>query len=87
MQIDIKHSKNALAGWDVDVTVTAEKQETISQVTVEINDFPEGDETPPPNTHKWHRVLTKKGEYPGDNKVVVTALDQDSNPTTAEDEW
>jgi hypothetical protein len=87
MQIDIKHSKNALAGWDVDVTVSAESKETISSVTVEINGFPESDEATPADTRKWHKVLARQGDYPGDNKVVVTALDQDSNPTTAEDEW
>ena len=87
MQIDIKHSKNALAGWDLDVTVTAEKQETVSSVAIEVNDFTESDETTPPDTRKWHKVLTQQGDFPGDNKVVVTALDQNSKATAAEDEW
>jgi hypothetical protein len=87
MQIDIKHSKNPLAGWDVDVTVSAESKETISMVTIYINDFPECEETPRPDTRKWNKVLTKKGDYPGDNKVVVSALDQDSKSISAEDEW
>jgi hypothetical protein len=88
MQIEIKHSRNSVAGWDVDVTVSAESEETISMVTVYINDFPEVEETPRPDARKtWHKVLARKGEYPGSNIVVVSALDQDSKSVSAEDKW
>jgi len=88
MQIDIKHSKNPQAGWDVDVTVSAASEETISLVTIYINDFPECEETPRPDARKtWHKVLARRGDEQGKNKVVVSALDQGSNSVNAEDKW
>lgn len=87
MLIDIKHQKNRLIGWDLDVTVTAEAKETIANVQIVVNDFPQCDEAPPDGTRKWHRTLIQQGVYPGDNKVIVSVLDQDANQSAGEDQW
>jgi hypothetical protein len=87
VQIDISHSKDPAAGWDVDVTVTGEKDETIASVKIVVNGFPEWEEKPPGEPKKWHKGLLQQGVYPGENKVVVTVLDQDANQSSAVDEW
>ncbi len=87
MDIQITHAKNPLAGWDIDVTVAAEGKELIARVRIEVNGFPECDEVATPNARKWHKQLTQQGEYPGDNKVVVTVTDDQGQDTSAVDEW
>lgn len=87
MQIDIKHQKSPALGWTIDVTVTADKNESISHVRIVVNDFPASDESPSAGVTKWHKTLVQQGVFPGDNKVVVTATDQNGNDTSGEDEW
>ena len=88
MNITINHTKNPAVGWNVDVTALGEAaSEKISQVIVKINGFPEPTETLNPPVKSWHKLYTQKGQYPGDNKVEVTASDQDGNQTSATDVW
>ncbi len=87
MKIDIKHSKNILMDWDIDVTVTAENQEKISSVEIRVNDFPEVNEAQDEPVNSWEKQLTQQGQFPGDNKVVVTVFDQNGNNTIAKQEW
>ena len=87
MQIDISHVKNPAVGWDVDVTVTGENNEKITRVKIEINGFPKIDEQIPGEPKKWHKGLVQQGVYPGENKVVVSVVDQDGNGSSARDEW
>jgi hypothetical protein len=87
MTIDITHTKDPLAGWDVDVTVAAEGKETIARVQIEINGFSKCDEQVSPPARKWHRQMTQQGQYPGENRVVVTATDSNGEDTSAVDEW
>lgn len=87
MKFDVKHAKNPAAGWDVEVTVNAEDHESIASVKVVINGFTRYEGQMPGSTKQWHKILLQQGEYPGENKVVVTALDQEGNESTAVDEW
>jgi hypothetical protein len=87
MIVDIAHAKNPAAGWDVDVTVTAEGKETVAHVRIDINGFTKCDEEVSPAARRWHRQLPQQGEYPGDNSVVATATDGDGEDTTSVDEW
>jgi len=87
MDININHARDPLAGWDIDVAIKAEKTEVIARVRIEINGSNEADETVQPPARKWHKQLTQRGQYPGDNSVSVTATDGDGEDTTADDEW
>lgn len=87
MTIDTAHTKDPLAGWDIDVTVAGEGKETIAHVQIEINGFTKWDEQVSPPARKWHRQMTQQGQYPGENRVVVTATDSDGQDTVAVDEW
>ena len=87
MKIDIKHTKNVLRDWDVDVTMNAESGEKISSVEIKVNDFPEVNESQDDSVSSWEKQLTQKGQYPGDNKVVVTVFDQNGNSSVAKQQW
>ena len=62
MKIDIKHTKNVLRDWDVDVTVNAESGEKISSVEIKVNDFPEVNESQDDSVSSWEKQLTQKGQ-------------------------
>ena len=87
MDIEIDHQKNPLMGWDITVLVTADKAETISAVRVEVNGFHEVNENVNPPVNKWKRSLTQQGNYPGDNKVLVTATNGTGQQDSSEDQW
>jgi hypothetical protein len=57
------------------VKVTAEAAEKITQVLVRVNGFPEEDEGVYPPSKYWENTLLQKGNYPGENKAVVTVTD------------
>jgi hypothetical protein len=87
MKINISHTKNAVLGWDIDVSVQAEGEQKIGQVEVRINDVPEAQDLPGDALISWGQQLTQKGYYPGSNKVEVTVSDQDGDETRAEQKW
>ncbi len=87
MKIEIKHTKNPLMDWDIDVTVNAENTEKIDSVEIKVNDFPEVKEAQGDSVTSWDKHLSQKGQYPGDNKVVVTVFDQNGNSTVAKQQW
>lgn len=86
MKITTAHTKNPALGWDVDTTIAAENHEKISHVRIEINASPASNEDVP-STSNFHQLLVQKGQYPGQNKLLVKVLDADGNETSAEDEW
>lgn len=87
MQINISHTKNTLIGWDVDVKVQAGSGEQIAAVDIRINEMPEQPEALEDGLTAWETELKQKGVYPGSNRVVVTATDQDGNATRSEQRW
>lgn len=87
MKINISHTKNAVLGWDIDVSVQAEGEQKIGQVEVRINDVPEAQDLPGDALVSWEQQLTQKGYYPVSNKVEVTVSDQDGDETRAEQKW
>jgi hypothetical protein len=87
MKISIDHAKDGLAGWDINVSVQAEGQETITQVEVRVNDFPEIRDTPSAPVNSWQQQIRQKGVFPGDNKVEVLVSDQDDKETRAVQKW
>jgi hypothetical protein len=86
VKIATTHTKNPALGWDVDTTVIAENAEKIRHVHIEINASPASDEDVP-STSSFHQTVVQKGQYPGQNKLLVKVLDADGNETSAEDEW
>ena len=86
MDIEIDHRKNPAIGWDISVLVTAE-EDGISAVRVEVNGFPEVNENVNPPVNKWKRLLTQQGNFPGDNKVLVTATDGAGHQSRGQDQW
>jgi hypothetical protein len=87
MKINVSHVKNAVLGWDISVKVEAEAGQQIGHVEVRINDFPEAQDLPGDALTSWEQQFTQKGLYPGNNKVEVTASDQNGNETRAEQKW
>ncbi len=87
MNIVITHARNPLMNWDVTVTIQAEGKERISSVDAEIKNSPMPVESVNPPVKTWTKTYSRVGQYPGDNKVLVTAADQDGNTTDAEDQW
>jgi hypothetical protein len=87
MKIEIFHARNAVLGWDIDVSVEAGSGEKIGQVEVWVNDIREVQDLPGDALDSWEQQLTQKGVYPGDNKVEVTVNDQDGNETSGEQKW
>lgn len=87
MDIEINHQKNPLIGWDITVVVTAANDETISAVRVEVNGFPEVSENVNPPVKKWKRSLTQQGNFPGDNKALVTATNGTGHQDSSSDQW
>jgi len=87
MTIDIIHAKNAAVGWDVTTTITTAKSEKLTHVLIQVNGSPDYDKDVTPPANSWKNTLTQKGQYPGDNKVVVTATNNKADETVAIDEW
>jgi hypothetical protein len=82
------HSRQKpVVGWDIDTTVKAEANELIAHVRIVVNGFPECNETVDPRARKWHKQLRQQGQYPGDNKVVVTVSDDHGQDTSNVDQW
>lgn len=86
MKIATTHTRNAAIGWDIDITVTAEEHESVSHVSATVNGSPICDEDVP-SASSWHKLMVQKGQFPGENHLVITALDSDSEETTAIDDW
>jgi hypothetical protein len=87
MKIDVSHTKNSLTGWDIKVAISAETGESIASINILVNDFPQLDERLDPPVGTYTRTLTQQGEYPGDNKTLVTVYDQNCKESNAEDVW
>jgi len=87
MTIDIIHAKNPAVGWDVTTTITTAKSEKLTHVFIQVNGSPDYDKDVTRPANSWKNTLTQKGQYPGDNKVVVTATNNKADETVAIDEW
>ncbi len=87
MTINLTHQRNPLIAWDINVSVTADKGEKITHVLVQVAGIRVWDESVIPPAGSWQRKLTQKGNYPGDNKVVVTATNDQGDDASAVDEW
>jgi len=87
MDITLSHSRNPVLGWDIQVVVRADNQETITAARVDVNGFPEIDQQISPPLNKWQKSLTQQGQFPGDNKVLVTITNDKGELTTDEDDW
>jgi hypothetical protein len=87
MKVNIDHIRNPVLGWDITVGVDAEEDEHIAEVEVRVNDFPEVRETLRKPLKSWEQQITQKGVYPGNNKVEVMVLDQESEETNAIQKW
>lgn len=87
MKIVIVPARNPAIGWDITVSVTAEGKERIAEVTTEINDAPEPTDFLKPAANFYDNTYIQKGVSPGKNKVIVTAKDEDGNPTIAVRKW
>jgi hypothetical protein len=86
MKITISTARNAVLGWDIDVSATAEADQKVAQVEIRVNDLREVQDLPG-ELESWEQQLTQKGVYPGSNKVEVTVSDQNGNETSAEKRW
>ena len=87
MQINISHARNPLIGWDVDVKVTADAGQQISDIEIRINQMEEQIAPLHDGLTSWETQLTSKGVYPGTNRVEVTVTDQNANASSAEQSW
>jgi uncharacterized protein YunC (DUF1805 family) len=87
MKIKISHARNAVLGWDIDVSAEAEAGEKIGQVEVRVNGIREVQDLPGDALDSWDQQLSQKGVYPGKNKVEVAVSDQNGNETSAEQTW
>jgi hypothetical protein len=87
MKITIGKPERAVIGWNVDVSVEADKGEKIGYVEVRINDFRKVEDSPDPAVDSWEQQLVQVGDYPEDNKAEVLIRDQDGNETRAERKW
>lgn len=87
MKITVTPAKNPAIGWDITVSVEADGKERIAEVTTEINDAPEPTDFLKPAVNSYENTYIQKGVFPGNNKVVVTAKDEDGNPTIAVKKW
>ena len=88
MTIDIAPTKNPAAGWDITTSIaTTAQAEKVTRVRIQINDFPEYDKAIDPPADFWKNTLIQQGVYPGNNRVVVTATNNQGNDTVAINEW
>ena len=87
MKISIKHTKDPLMGWNIDVGVDAGKGEKISYVEVLVNNAPVAQENIDPQLDSWERSFKQKGVYPGDNRVDVRAQNQKGDDTRKQQKW
>jgi hypothetical protein len=87
MKITIDHARDPLLGWDIKVSVQADTGESIAQVEVRVNDFPEIRDTLSTPLSSWEEQIKQKGVYPGDNKVEVLVRDQNDAETRAMQKW
>lgn len=87
MDISLTHTKNPLLGWDIQVTANAGADETITFARIDVNGFPESKKDIDPPVNKWQESLTQLGQYPGENKVLVTIRNNNQVESTAEDNW
>jgi hypothetical protein len=87
VKIDITYEKNPAMGWDILVAIQSEDKERIAFVRTIINGFPEPVVNLDPNIKSWGKNYLQKGNYPGDNKVLVTATDDHGSEESAVREW
>jgi len=87
MKIVISHAKNRLEGWDITIDATPDGTELVSQVSTEINNFPEAIDTLDPASNSYQRTYIQKGQYPGTNKVRVTVYNDAAVSTVADQIW
>jgi hypothetical protein len=87
MDIDVTHLRNPVLGWDIQSTAKAAAGETITAARIDVNGSPVYDRQISPPVNKWQRTLTQQGQYPGENKVLVTITNDKSEQTKTQDEW
>ena len=87
MNIDLSHMRNPVIGWDIQVTVKADVDEKIASARIDVNGFPEFDQQLPTPLNAWHKTLVQQGNYPGENKVLVTITNDKGEQTADEDDW
>ena len=87
MDVDVSHSRNPVLGWDIQVTAKAAAGETITAARIQVNGSPDYDRQVSPPVSTWRRTLTQKGQYPGENKVLVTITNDKGEQTKVQDEW
>ena len=87
MTVDTAIAKNPAAGWDITTAILADKNEKLAHVQIRINDFPEYDKNIDPKADSWKNTLVQQGNYPGENRVVVTATSDDGKDHVHIQEW
>jgi hypothetical protein len=74
MKIDVTVLKDPLMGWNLNFGITADVSEEIHDVTIRVNDYPEVRDSCVPPVNDWSRALSRKGNYPGENKLEVEVV-------------
>lgn len=87
MTTDTAVAKNPAAGWDITTTILADKNEKLAHVQIRINDFPEYDKNIDPQANSWKNTLVQQGNWPGENRVVVTATNDAGKDYVHIQEW
>jgi hypothetical protein len=87
MNIDLSHVRNPLMGWDIQVTVKADAGEKITSARIDVNGLPEFDQQLSTPLNTWQKTLVRQGNFPGENRVLVTVTNDKGEQTTDEDDW
>ena len=87
MTITSTHQLDPLGGWDIAVTINSDKDEVIASVRIELSGFSVFGERLDPPSNTWIRVFPQKGRYPGKNKLVITAQNQEEKDCVYTEEW
>jgi hypothetical protein len=77
----------APVGWNLQVSVAGQDDELIRHVTVLVNDQPVFDKSLSPPTNDWKMDFRNVGVYPGDNRAVITAHNQQGHTRIATRQW
>jgi hypothetical protein len=87
MNISATHQRNALGGWDIVITISGGPNEITAAVRIELNDFSLYNQRLDPPSNQWIKEFLQKGDYPGLNRLVVTATDTNDKDYVYTEEW
>ncbi len=87
MDLSSTHTRNPALGWDIAATAKAGKGEQIIRAQVLVNGFSEYDEHFNPPVSNWQAQLRQKGQYPGDNEVLVIVTNDQGEDSESVDSW